>query len=159
MLSYWLSVSSWKRKESVFIVKLSSWILSTETGLLDELKYYGDERSFMELFRATPGEVNPFFSTYQEKSLRTTNILISDMNTSGLGDTPLFAQDHSLIIRDIMWIEDVIRRKKSEHISFDELLVLSESLSYTGTPDIGKDFITGLSMITDIYRAVPVRPK
>ena len=50
MLSYWLSMHEWKRKESILIVKLMSWIRVTETGLLDELKYYGDERSLIELF-------------------------------------------------------------------------------------------------------------
>ncbi len=50
MLSHWLGMAKWNRKESILIVKLMSWIRETETGLLDELKYYGDERSLIELF-------------------------------------------------------------------------------------------------------------
>ena len=158
MLSYWLDQASWKRKESIFIVKVTSWILSSKTGLLEELKYYGDERTLMELFRTTVDEVNPFFSIYQD-SLSGGEILISDIATSELGDAPLIKKEHSLIVRDIMWMEDVVRRKKSRHISFDELCDLCTSLSHLGTPDIWENFIFGLSIISDIYRSVPERPK
>jgi hypothetical protein len=31
------------RKESIFSLKMLQWTHQTETGLLDELKYYGEE--------------------------------------------------------------------------------------------------------------------
>jgi hypothetical protein len=40
MLSYWLGMTTWTRKETILILKLASWLDETQTGLLDELKYY-----------------------------------------------------------------------------------------------------------------------
>ena len=63
------------------------------------------------------------------------------------------------MIRDVMWMEDAVRRKKSHHISFKELLFLSESMIHNGNAHLGEDLIIGFSIISDIYRSVPERPK
>ena len=158
MLDYWLSRKSWKRKESVLIVKLTHWISETESGLIDELKYYGDERALIDLFRAEPNEANIFVDR-QRASLEDTTILIADLSGTERGTKPLLTSPHSLIIRDIISIEDIVRRVKSRHISFEKLLTLSESLSHMGEPTLWEDLITGISIIADIYRSVPERPK
>ncbi len=155
MLSHWLERDSWNRKESIFIIKITSWVLETKTGLLDELKYYGDERSFMELFRSDISEVNHFFDRQRQESEKA-DILIADLFLENIESESLMPWEHSLIVRDVMWMEDVVRRKMSNHISFKELFSLSESLEES---DIIEDLITGFSIIADIYRSVPDRPK
>ncbi len=155
MLSYWLNREIWNRKESIFIIKLTSWILETQTWLLDELKYYWDERSFMELFRSDTSEMNPFFDRQRQES-QNTDILIADLSAGNIESESIIPGEHSLIVRDVMWMEDAIRRKKSHHISFRELFSLSEWLSER---TLQEDLITGFSILSDIYRSVPERPK
>lgn len=58
-----LEKSFWNRKETILLAKLDFWLRYTKTGLLDELKFYGDERIWLELFRATQDEENPFIET------------------------------------------------------------------------------------------------
>jgi DNA polymerase III epsilon subunit family exonuclease len=158
MLDYWLSMKTWKRKEVILIVKICTTLIESGTGLIDELKYYGDERVMIDFFRSEDGEANRFFDLY-EASLRTNDVLIADLYGPSLGQKPLITWKHTLTIRDVMMMEDVLRRKKSRHISFEVLILLSESLSERENPEIWKDLITGLSIIWDIYRAVPERPK
>jgi DNA polymerase III epsilon subunit family exonuclease len=157
MLAYWLDMTTWKRKEVILIVKICSALIESETGLIDELKYYGDEREMIELFRSEGSEENIFFEKYNT-SLHTKDILISDLYNPSLIDKALIPWDHSLIVRDVMMIEDVIRRKKSRHISLEWLMKLSSSLFSTRHLTIYHDLITGLSIIWDIYRSVPERP-
>jgi hypothetical protein len=40
MISFWLTMQKWSRKEMIFLLKLITWVQKTKTGLLDELKYY-----------------------------------------------------------------------------------------------------------------------
>ena len=158
MLSYWLARDSWKRKESIFILKLASWILETKTWLLDELKYYGDERTLMELFRSPTNEKNYFFDRQKEASWKA-DILIADLCAENIDKEALIEWKHSLIIRDIPRMEDIIRRKESSHISFSEIFSLCESLKRLEKDDVWDDLITGFSMISEIYRSTPDRPK
>ena len=140
------------------MVKLISWVSQTRKGLIDELKYYGDERALIDLFRAESSEANIFFDR-QRVSLEDTTILIADLSRTERETNPLITTPHSLIIRDIVSIEDIVRRANSRHISFEKMFALSESLSHMGTPAIWKDLITGISIMADIYRGVPERPK
>lgn len=41
----------YKRKKVIFLLKLAFWIDDTQTGLLDELKLYGEERDMIHLFQ------------------------------------------------------------------------------------------------------------
>ena len=158
MLEYWLSKNVWKRKESILIVKITSWVSQTRKGLIDELKYYGDERALIDLFRAEPSEANIFFDR-QRVALEETTILIADLSGTERETNPLITSPHSLIIRDIVSIEDIVRRANSRHISFEKMFALSESLSHMGARAIWEDLITGISIMADIYRSVPERPK
>jgi hypothetical protein len=42
---------NWKRKESILITKLLYWLEDTPTGLVKELKLYGEEREEIAFFR------------------------------------------------------------------------------------------------------------
>lgn len=158
MISYWLTRDSWKRKESIFMLKLISWMLETKTGLLDELKYYGDERTLMELFRSGSDEQNYFFDLQRAASGQS-DILIADLWAENIEKEPLMDGSHSLIVRDIAWMEDIVRRKESSHISFREIFSLCESLEHLGKSELWDDLITGFSMISEIYQSTPDRPK
>jgi DNA polymerase III epsilon subunit family exonuclease len=158
MINYWLNMKIWKRKEAILILKICSTILESGTGLIDELKYYGDERMMIDFFRSEEDENNYFFALYK-KSLVANDILIADLYTRSLSKAPLIPWDHSLIVRDVMMIEDIVRRGKSSHISFEGMIEIAGSLSGLGESSIWEDLIMGLSIIGDIYRAVPERPK
>lgn len=158
MLSYWLQKDIWNRKESIFILKLTSWALETKTWLLDELKYYGDERSLMELFRSDVHETNHFFEFQKQKSWKI-DILLADLWVENIDTEALIKWKHSLMLMDIMWTEDIIRRKKSFHISFKEIFSLCESLAKRESDTAWEDLIVWVSIISDIYTSVPNRPK
>jgi hypothetical protein len=66
MISYWLDMKIWKRKEAIFLIKICSAILESNSGLIDELKYYGEERTMIDFFQSEEGEESVFFSNYQE---------------------------------------------------------------------------------------------
>lgn len=79
----------------------------------------------MELFRSDTSEMNPFFDRQRQES-QNTDILIADLSAGNIESESIIPGEHSLIVRDVMWMEDAIRRKKSHHISFRELFSLSE---------------------------------
>lgn len=66
------------RKKFILIAKLSFWIGQTKTGLLDELKYYGDERNMLPLFFCRENEWNIWREEYAKK-IRKTPLLISEI--------------------------------------------------------------------------------
>jgi DNA polymerase III epsilon subunit family exonuclease len=156
MIAYWLSLETLGRKESIFLLKLTTWIWETLTGLIDELKYYGDERSFIEVFRSDNEEKNYFYEKYKN-DLLSAEIVFSDFWTENIEKFPLISKPHSLIVRDIIWSEDLIRKSKSIHISIKELFNSVESIENLDTSTID-DLITGISMISDIYTSTPERP-
>ena len=156
MIAYWLSLETLGRKESIFLLKLTTWIWETLTGLLDELKYYGNERSFIELFRLDNEEENHFYEKHRS-DLLSAEIVFSDFWTENLEKFPLTHKPHSLIIRDIIWSEDLIRKAKSSHISIKELFNSIESIEQLDASTID-NLVTGISMISDIYTSTPERP-
>lgn len=151
-------MNEWNRKEMIFLLKLITWVRKTETGLLDELKYYGDERQLMELFRSSEGEKNVFFQKYKKITAQA-NIVFADVSMKALSQYTLMGGSHTVIIKDIVLIEDVLRRTLSHHISFEEIFFLINSLSHLGNPEIWEDLITGISFLGDIYRGTPTRPE
>ena len=127
VIDHLLRKPSWKRKEAILIVKIATWMRTTQTGLLDEMKYYGDERMMIDLLRARDEEENPFFMRHRS-NLEKNTILIADLMADHLEECPLLRETHSLIIRDIVSIEDIVRRKRSRSISFETLFSLCASL-------------------------------
>lgn len=51
----------------------------TKTGLLDELKFYGEERNMLDIFRTEKDEIHIWRKQY-EKKIKNTPILISDLS-------------------------------------------------------------------------------
>jgi hypothetical protein len=88
MLSHWLEMRSWKRKETIFMLKVATAILESQTGIIDELKYYGDERDMIDLFRSEVDEENLFFEKYNT-SLLSSQVLIADLYSPSLGQVAL----------------------------------------------------------------------
>ena len=72
------SKHSYDRKKLILILKIAFWMTKTETGLLDELKFYGEERSMIDEFRARNDEWSIWQEAYSE-NIKNTPVLITDM--------------------------------------------------------------------------------
>jgi hypothetical protein len=73
--------ASWERKEAILIVKLLCWLEETETGLLSELKLYGEERDEIRFFRMQVGEENRYHHALQRELVQV-DCVISDLQKS-----------------------------------------------------------------------------
>ncbi len=146
--------SSWERKEAILIVKLLCWLEETETGLLSELKLYGEEREEISYFRMQIGEENRYHKTLQEQ-LTEVDCVIYDLQKS-LGSmtsrTPQRTNAPTLILKDIPLLEEAMRRSLSIHISMDDLIATLEQ--YRDTTDI----VSALRWIESLYISFPDRP-
>lgn len=120
VLESYIEQKNLNRKEIIFGLKMLFWLEKTSTGLLDELKYYGEERVMVELFRSEEDEYS-HFRTSQEAHIQESDILIADPWMKELRKHSLLEIRHVTIFRDIAEIEDTIRRSESVKISFREL--------------------------------------
>lgn len=77
IISAWLGKKSWTRKETILMIKILTWEKETQTGLLDELRFYGEEREYIDLFRSTETEWNTFRKEKKIK-IEKANIIISE---------------------------------------------------------------------------------
>ena len=68
-------------------MKLLCWLTESETGLLSELKLYGEERNEIAYFRMQSGEENPYHRELQEK-LNIIDCVIYDMAKHALSSIP-----------------------------------------------------------------------
>jgi DNA polymerase III epsilon subunit-like protein len=144
-----LNQPSWERKMSVLIGKILFWLEDTETGLIDELKFYGKEYEYLPWFRLQEDETHIFRNSYiREKS--SIQCTISDIYTYEN------TEKEALIIKDITLIEEKIRRKESIRIEFD---LLDTYLSTLDTSKVPQDIRDALSFIASVYENVPDRPK
>lgn len=145
---------SWERKEAILIVKLLSWLEETETGLLSELKLYGEERNEIAYFRMQAGEENLYYIQLQQQ-LTGRDCVIYDMAKS-LGNmlAPTFQPSNlpTLCLKDIPLLEEAVRRALSIHISIDEIITILEN--YPDTTDI----VGALRWIESLYIGFPDRP-
>jgi hypothetical protein len=153
-LRYRIEQTSWERKESILIVKLLCWLEDTETGLLSELKLYGEERDEIAYFRMQSGEENPYYFNLQ-KELTERDCVIYDMAKS-LGNmlSPTFQSStlRTLCLKDITLLEETLRRSLSIHISIDEIIAILESDPTTS------DLMNALRWIESLYIGFPDRP-
>jgi DNA polymerase III epsilon subunit-like protein len=149
-----ITQTSWERKESILIVKLLCWLTESETGLLSELKLYGEERTEITYFRMQSGEENPYYNSLQ-KELTERDCVIYDM-TKNLGNmiTPTFQPSNlrTLCLKDITLLEEAIRRAMSVHIAIDEIIAALQV--YRDTSDI----VSALRWIESLYIGFPDRP-
>lgn len=145
---------SYSRKRLVLILKIAFWMTKTETGILDELKFYGDERAMIDLFRAQETEYFQWRTQY-EKKIENIPILISDIGTWKYSED----SDRYTIIKDIPLLEDIIRRKESQEISFDLLYENIEWLAGNSTwLELRIHISDMVAMIRNIYESIPDRP-
>jgi hypothetical protein len=103
------------RKEMILTLKIMYWMTETQTGLLDEMKFYGDERKMIDLYRCREDEY-PIWRTTYDSQISTIPVLILDAYH--------FAKQipgRYTIIKDIPLTEDIVRRSSSVEISFDRL--------------------------------------
>lgn len=75
-----LANEEWDRKESILIGKLLWWIIETETGLIDELKFYGTERDYVPHLRSTHEEYSIFQEKYEEK-IQYSSCIVSEFSS------------------------------------------------------------------------------
>lgn len=120
MLQAYINKSELTRKEIIFCIKMLFWIEKTPSWLLDELKYYGDERHYVELLYSEIDEYSPFRYAH-EKRLEATSILIGDAWMKELRKKSIFLENSTTIFRDIGQLEDIIRRSDSIRVSFSKL--------------------------------------
>ena len=120
MLQAYIRKSELSRKEIIFYIKMLFWIEKTASGLLEELKYYGDERHYLELLRSEEDEYSPFRHAHESR-LEDTSVLIGDAWMKELRKKPVFLGSSTTIFRDIGELEDIIRRSDSIQISFSKL--------------------------------------
>lgn len=108
---------SWARKESILLSKILFWLSDTNTGRIDELKFYGNEREEIGFFRAKKGE--NILSTSSEDNHK----IHIYTDYSALQDTSILSGD-SLIIKDISLLSDIAQKVWTSHISFAEIYAL-----------------------------------
>ncbi len=158
MLRTFSEKTSLKRKEIIFLMKLFFWIEKTKTWLLDELRYYGEEREFLELFRAWENEFSDFRSEY-EKKWYIANIFIGDLWMEELRVNSL-REYSTIILLDTAKIEDTFRQCESRTIVFmrifsdarflEENSLLSSAFSET--------LYMAISYIQNLLENIPERP-
>ena len=113
-----MSSEIFSRKKMILILKIAFWVSDTKTGLIDELKFYGDERNMIEILRSNEQDTSIWRDEYEQK-IKEVPLLISDAY-----NLKIEKQDTSsryTVIKDIPLLEDIIRRTKSQEISFDRL--------------------------------------
>lgn len=143
-----LEKDNWSRKETILILKLLFWIEDTKTGIISELKLYGEERREIEFFRLSWDEDNLFYTQLLTEAA-TTDVIIHDF-TKKRGYK--LTGKNKLILKDIALLEEAVRRNRSMHISLDELMNICDEL--TGLEWIKET----LAWIEWLYLTFPVRP-
>jgi DNA polymerase III epsilon subunit family exonuclease len=101
-----------ERKLFILILRVLLWIEKTETGILSELKIYGKENEFKQLFELRSNEEN-IFSLKQKTSQK--KVLIAEAKDYLSSD---LESPHTLIIEEAWFFDDKIRIHESFHIDF-----------------------------------------
>ena len=113
------------------------------------MKYYGDERNMLDIYRSRDDESHIWRSEYESK-IQAIPVLIVDAYH--------FAKQipgRYTIIKDLPLLEDIVRRSSSMEISFDRLYDAVVSLHGGESQTHMADMI---SMIRGIYESIPDRP-
>lgn len=85
------------RKYLIFLLRLNFWLLKTKTGLLSELKWYGNEREYASLLVTQPDEFHVFRREYQ-KQYQSANIIIKNIfDSKPSGHVPVLVRDIALM--------------------------------------------------------------
>ncbi len=142
------------RKEVVFLIKMVFWSRSSLTHLLSELKYYGEERKWIDLLRCETIEENPKI-LLQIPSITPASHVIMDLYSYLKNSTMLPEDaDFQIYLRDIPLFEDIFRRAYTKKVSFQELKNTLLELGNTTDHEL-----FALEYIQHIYEHVPARPQ
>ena len=157
-ISGFLRKDIWNRKESIFITKILFWLEKTATGLIDELKFYGEERIWINLFRSDITEINWFIQRARQTE-NSSDILITDSLNKELFCHSLREKWGTVVFRDALSIEKNIRKEQSNKISFSECFRLIEnSETISKEKGVFEDLITAFSYISSIIEDTVERP-
>lgn len=146
-----------KRKRLILIVKLSFWLIETQTGLLEELKFYGIERSLLPIFRCQNDESCYFRDRYyaQIDTAPCHIAILSDIQGNEYLDST-----RANLIKDLPLLEEGVRRHESIRISFTDMIEKVRHLQSGSSwePDALIHVYDMLNIIESIYTSVPDRP-
>lgn len=140
------------RKEFIFLGKLLVWLSGTQTGYLEELKYYGEEREWKEYFRLDNQKTNPFWEKALEK-LKGIDVLLSD--PSVLDETHTERSFDQVFIFQPTGVAESYRKIQSHFISFQ---TLQKVLTFLESKDTSLRAKTGLDILQQILESVKSRP-
>ncbi len=133
-LGDFISQAQMNRKEIIFSIKMLFWLEETQAWLLDELRFYGDERKYMKFMGLWATE----YSDFREKHIDTcknSSILIAHTYHKSFDSLAYSIGKYTTIVRDVYRMEDIYRKQETRVISFSEIhehldiLQDSESLS------------------------------
>lgn len=142
---------NWSRKESVLITKLLYWSQNTNTGLLKELKLYGEERDQIVFYQMQEGE-NNFYYTQLRKKLQLADIVVYDIYKQATYLSAMQEKNATLIIKDIPLLEEAVRRNNSLHISIEKIVGFLQEFANT------EKLTEIIRFIEALYLSLPVRP-
>ena len=135
----------WKRKMGILMTKILFWLEDTETGLLDELKFYGSERQDIQFFRSRESEENIFQKEQTHITPETRCIIESSFPlTETCGNC--------LLIKDIPLIDEALRRYESTKVDIEKLYYFLEILPHS------EDLTEAIRYIEALYGSLPERP-
>jgi hypothetical protein len=137
------------RKEMILTLKIACWMTETTTGLLDEMKFYGDERNMLDIYRCREDESHIWREAYESRIEQIPVLIV---------DAYHFAKQipgRYIIIKDLPLLEDITRRSSSVEISFDLLYDAIGGLTLDESRIHMADMV---SIIRDIYETIPERP-
>lgn len=156
MLWAWLEKKSWKRKESILILRLVHWLHITKTGSIDEIKWYGDEQSYKYLFELREDEENEFLRNDSEYK-KEAEILICESYNKDLKEGSCDTDISTCIIRDIIELEKALSFREKKIIDWS---ILESDLWEVNFPEeyIKNDLLYALSIIQEIALSVVPRP-
>ena len=158
MIHAWLKKGTWSRKETILMIKILTWLWETKTGLLDELKFYGEEREYIDIFRSEKTEWN-IFREEKRKKIDQSKIIIAEMWITDLGEKNVLENEHTLMIRDCILFWDILRKKESYHISFEKIHSLSSFLRGKYNDKCWQDIDFSIALIQEIFETTPLRPQ
>ena len=136
-----------ERKYFIFLLKVVFWLTNTKTGLFNELKFYGNEYEFSQIFRLQNNEKNIYFEKYLE------NIAEASVQIETFSRETKKSKTYTLI-REIPLMEEIIRRNTAENIHFDTLITDIENIKNIHK----KSLIEAIRNIEAMYENIPDRP-
>jgi DNA polymerase III epsilon subunit-like protein len=156
MIATWLERPLWKRKETILILRLIDWVRTTETGSMSELKWYGEEQDYRELFICGEQEWHDFRERNKEEKSLADIVIASSYATDQ--ETPILRENHTLIVHDIISLDSALRYRESFTISWPYLYDLLEKLKER-LHESHEEISMMLETLEQIYSRVIERPK